>query len=213
MKYPKIQSLWKRDMKNDGAIIEGAYSRSEFRNIKEWAVTEKLDGTNIRLEYSNEDFCYGYSLKFKGRTDKAQIPSGLKEHLERTFPLEKVRKMFMGAHLITLFGEGIGPKIQKGGELYCDSYNFVCFDAYIDGWWLRYESLAELLAPFCIPVVPRIGIMKLPEIIEYVKSFPYSIQSQYPKRMEGIVARSHPLVLYRNSSPVIFKLKAHDYQS
>ena len=31
--------------------------------------------------------------------------------------------------------------------------------------------------------------------------------------MEGIVARSHPLMLFRNGNPVMFKLKAIDYKN
>ena len=47
MKYPKINTLWKRDIK--GNIIDGEFSCLEFVNIKNWYITEKIDGTNVRV--------------------------------------------------------------------------------------------------------------------------------------------------------------------
>jgi len=49
MKYPKINTIWKRDESNKFKIIEGDFSKQEFANIKNWQITEKIDGTNIRL--------------------------------------------------------------------------------------------------------------------------------------------------------------------
>ena len=50
MIYPKINTIWKRDEK--GYILEGDYSAEEFKNIKEWDVSEKIDGMNMRVLYS-----------------------------------------------------------------------------------------------------------------------------------------------------------------
>ena len=44
MKYPKMQTLWKRNEK--GLIQEGEYSLPEFYQIKKWIVYEKLHGTS-----------------------------------------------------------------------------------------------------------------------------------------------------------------------
>ena len=50
MKYPKINTLFKRDEKNH--IILDAFTTPEFEYLKnnEWECTEKIDGTNIRIE-------------------------------------------------------------------------------------------------------------------------------------------------------------------
>lgn len=47
--YHKINTLFKRDEKN--LIIEGDYSCPEFAYLaeNEWTWTEKVDGTNIRV--------------------------------------------------------------------------------------------------------------------------------------------------------------------
>lgn len=43
-KYPKINTLWKRDEKNRFNTIEGDLSQEEFGNIKNWHITEKIHG-------------------------------------------------------------------------------------------------------------------------------------------------------------------------
>lgn len=88
--YPKMQSLWKRDMNNDGIIIEGSYSKEEFRNIAYWHVTEKIDGMNIRIIYNSKN----KTLEFRGRTDRAILPVDLLNHLKTKFTLSKFQKIF-----------------------------------------------------------------------------------------------------------------------
>lgn len=49
MKYPKINTLWKREEEaNKSRIIIGEYALEECGLIKKWQVQEKIDGTNIR---------------------------------------------------------------------------------------------------------------------------------------------------------------------
>lgn len=127
MKYPKINTIWKRDEKNKFKIIEGNYSKIEFANIKKWNITEKIDGTNIRIIYKNGIVLFG------GRTDNAQIPAHLYEFLQTTFSSSIMNEVFGDADVI-LFGEGYGPKIQKGGGLYRNGAGFILFDAYIGEW-------------------------------------------------------------------------------
>ena len=66
--YPKIQTLWKRD-KEMGKVIEGELSKPEFDNIKNWLVTEKIDGTNIRIIFKTypPKEALEPSVEFKGR--------------------------------------------------------------------------------------------------------------------------------------------------
>jgi len=86
-KYPKIQTVFKRDMSNKGRIIEGEYSLPELEYLKnnEWVFTEKVDGTNIRVKWER-----GIGRIFGGRTDNAQIPAILITRLEELFSLEKL---------------------------------------------------------------------------------------------------------------------------
>ena len=205
MQYPKINTIWKRDENNKFRIIEGDYSKIEFTAIKKWNITEKIDGTNIRVIYKNGIVSFG------GRTDNAQIPAHLYEYLQRTFTLPIMLEVFGDADVV-LFGEGYGPKIQKGGGLYRKDVGFILFDAYIDGWWVLRNSIEDISDKIGIHYVPLIGTMKINEAVEYVQSKPNSIIANEPKIMEGIVARSTPLLLFRDGNPLMWKLKVRDYK-
>lgn len=218
MKYPKINTIWKRDPNNKNHIIEGDFSMPEFENIKNWHITEKVDGTNIRISFNDG------IVKFDGKTDNAQIPAHLMNALIPMFKPWKFIAAFSkttentdGSTVTTipqriiLYGEGYGIKIQNGG-LYRPDAGFILFDVFVDGMWLTRESVEDIGQKFDIPVVPTIGIMTCEEAINFVKSKPASKCALKERVAEGIVARSHPLVLFRNGSPVMFKIKVKDYQ-
>ncbi len=96
MNYPKINTIWKRDESNQHNIIEGDLSCPEFDNIKLWHATEKIHGTNIRVIYdiktpsANEHDW----ISFRGKTDDAMIAPSLLSYLQKTFPLEKFKRLF-----------------------------------------------------------------------------------------------------------------------
>lgn len=82
------------------------------------------------------------------------------------------------------------------------------------------ENIANQLS---IEYVPVLGIHTITEIVTMVK---YKLPSdlaikvynhKFTKQihntvMEGIVARSFPLVLFRKGNPLMFKLKVKDYE-
>lgn len=209
MQYPKIDTIWKRDENNKYRIIEGVYSKEEFMNIQKWLVTEKIDGTNIRIIFNGE------TVEFRGRTDKAEIPKFLLLYLQSKFTIELLKSVFPEAqpitHPVVLFGEGYGGRIQKVGKKYREESAFILFDVWVNGWWLNNDSLNNIAMQLGIPRVPIIGIMTAREAIEYVKSYPKSEAAREDLSGEGIVARSHPLVLFRNGDPLMWKLKSKDY--
>ena len=80
MHYPKINSLWKRELDTGRKyLIADEYACEEFKNIKTWRVTEKIDGTNIRIIYRDG------VVSMRGRTDDAQIPPKLLTFLQANF--------------------------------------------------------------------------------------------------------------------------------
>lgn len=202
MKYPKINTIWKRDENNKMNIIEGDFSCPEFDAIKKWHITEKIDGINIRVLYNGEE------PRFYGRTDKAQIPPFLLDYLKGKFTRELLKEARNG---VELFGEGYGNKIQSVGKKYRDDNSFILFDAIIEGWWLEPEKVKILAKDLGIDYVPELGIRTKEEVISLVESgFPSSVSKQN-LNAEGIVARSHPLMLFRNGEPIMWKLKTKDY--
>lgn len=217
--YQKIQTLFKRDERN--IIIPDQFTYPEFEVLKDlkWECTEKIDGTNIRIELTSsgnpED---GIIMSFKGRTDKAVIP----EHL-----LTKLNWLFDREHLmevlnitdetqdcnITLYGEGYGAKIQKGGNYISNDVNFILFDVKIGKWWLDRESIKDIANKLGISAVPLMGYMTIPEAIEYVKEgFKSTIAENKDYDAEGLVLKAPCGLLKRDGERLITKIKTVDFR-
>lgn len=221
MQYWKINTIWKRDHETN-RVIEGEYSCPEFEVINRWRCFEKIDGTNIRIEWNWERtenpegqfFTGDLNLQFKGRTDAAMIPPHLLAYLQKTFTKEKMAAQFPPdkAPNGVLFGEGYGPKIQACGGLYADSVGFVLFDVVVGQWILQVEDVKNMAKSLEIPFVPDFGIKSTAEAIDFVKSNPISQFSKYPQMMEGIVCIPEPLMLFRNRTPIKMKLKCKDFR-
>lgn len=197
--YHKIQTLFKRDMDGSitgkkGKMMEGEWTTPELEYLagNEWEFTEKVDGTNIRIQlvrvpgdtHNSGDIV---SAKYVGRTDNAVIPKPLLEHLEATFPTLPVwrRDLSQPPHSqrwmqlvnfmrendldkIILFGEGYGPKIQGGGK-YREDVSFVLFDVKIGNFYLSRDNVNDIASKLGIESVPVIGRGTLYQAINYVK--------------------------------------------
>jgi len=223
-KYPKIQSIFKRDPENNyKTFLDGQYSEPEFavlRNL-EWEWTEKIDGTNVRVEvgknFPNEDLC----AIFKGRTDNAQMPTFLLTHLQTTFSPQGLGTAFASeipeGELpdITLYGEGYGAKIQKRGGLYIpDGVGFILFDVRVGNIWLKYDAVRDIADKLGVPTVPRIGWGTLDAAVRYVRHDGFMSQvSALEKPAEGLVLRAPCGLLTRMGKRIITKVKAKDFET
>lgn len=85
------------------------------------------------------------------------------------------------------------------------------FDVFINGWWMEQNSVQEFAHQLDIPWVPTLGLMTESEIIEYVKSKPLSFCSEDKQVMEGIVARTEPVLVRRSGEPLMMKLKCKEF--
>lgn len=69
--YPKTENLFERDDATKKLIV-GQYRNPWVPQIKDWLVTEKIDGTNVRLMlWGGPD---GFTAEFRGRSDVASLP-------------------------------------------------------------------------------------------------------------------------------------------
>lgn len=208
------------------ALIPGDYACLEFGAIKNWRVCEKIDGMNIRIMWEDVPKLNMPGITFAGKTSNAQIPATLFKCLQETFTIDKMKQVFPPKEIeskgvyypkVILFGEGYGPKIQACGSCYRKDPGFILFDVWCDGWWLKHEDVKMIADKLAIPMVPDLGIMCEEKIMEYVKSKPPSYAVLVPQilerclDMEGIVARSEPLMLFRNGNPIMWKLKTRDF--
>lgn len=206
-KYPKIQTVFKRDMSNKGRIIEGEFALNEFEYLKDnkWLFTEKVDGTNIRIEWRR-----GCKLNIGGRTDNAQIPAFLYSKLQEILPVEKFESQIDKTDVLCLYGEGFGARIQKGGDKYCpDDVGFVLFDVLVDEWWLQREVVAEIALSLNIPIVPIRGSGKLLGGVELVRRGLLSTWGAFPA--EGLVMRPLVELQRRNGERILAKIKHKDF--
>ena len=217
--YQKIQTLFKRDERN--IIIPDQFTYPEFEVLKDlkWECTEKIDGTNIRIELESsgnpED---GIIMSFKGRTDKAVIPEHLLTKLNWLFDRERLMEVLNITDEtqdcnITLYGEGYGAKIQKGGNYISNDVNFILFDVKIGKWWLDRESIKDIANKLGISAVPLMGYMTIPEAIEYVKKgFKSTIAENKDYDAEGLVLKTPCGLLKRDGERLITKIKTVDFR-
>ena len=209
-KYHKIQTVFKRDMSNKGRIIEGEYSLPEFEYLKnnKWVFTEKVDGTNIRIDWRRSE-----GRIFGGKTDNAQIPASLIQRLEYLFTSEKLDNAIKteDADFLTLYGEGYGARIQKGGGNYNPTgVDFVLFDVMVGGWWLKREDVVNVAESLGIKIVPIVGIGTLQDGIELVRNGLDSLWGNFPA--EGIVMKPEVELKTRAGTRIITKIKHKDFK-
>lgn len=206
--YHKINTVFKRDMENNGKSLRiGDYSTPEFEYLKDnlWEWTEKVDGTCIRIMIGDGKVSFG------GKTDNAQIPANLVEQLRLKFDpqVELLNETFpLGA---CLYGEGCGPKIQKGGGNYGPKPQFVLFDVLVGPWWLSRKDVSDLATKFAVADVPVIGEGTLHDLVDFISAG--SMKSQWGDfEAEGVVARPKVEMFTRAGHRIITKLKLRDFR-
>ena len=153
-------------------------------------------------------------MSFGGRTDNAQIPAHLVNRLNELFGGETNAQLFeqkFGETEITLYGEGYGAKIQKGGGLYkSDGVDFILFDARVGDLWLNRYSVEDIGEAFGIDVVPIVLRGDIDDAVKFVKSNPMSTIGT--NMMEGLVGRPMEELRDRRGNRVIVKLKVRDFE-
>lgn len=205
--YHKIQTVYKRDPETKyRTLLEGQFSTPELEFLAEndWSFTEKIDGTNIRIDFTEDGF-----LSFGGRTDRAMIPALLANRLNEIFlPIQDImaNKFPKG---VTLYGEGYGAGIQKGGENYSLKQDFILFDVLIDNTWLNRVSVGEISLDLGLVSVPLLATGTLSEMVEHARD---GIRSTFGDfQAEGIVARPACEITARNGDRIITKIKCKDF--
>lgn len=244
--FPKIDTLFER--KEDFTVDTTKIRRPEFSIPYTWVVTEKIDGTNCRVsletEHQYEDGIGvdKWVVRFRGRTENSQIPTFLLDHLQNTFTLEKMQNLWRDdeKYPITLYGEGYGAKIQKGGGNYRKDgdVSFRLFDVLIGGFWLSRENVEDIAEQLDIEAVPLLskvallygdnfslyhchhGIKKIgftkEEIVALVmgdgfKSRVANEEGVPGIKAEGIVAFTEPKLYNNAGKRLTFKLKTKDF--
>lgn len=215
MEYPKIETLFNRNPEDMKRVVVGDLRKQEFGLVDKWFVTEKVDGTNVRVMLAWDD---GQPfVRFGGRTGAAQMPVVLLDYLTAAFPVERVAASFDEGTTAILFGEGYGPKIQKGGGLYRADVSFRLFDVAVIGdqrtWWLLWNNVTD--------IAEKIGVNTVPVLGDGISTEAAIALAELPSRTalhdggegcvhEGVVARTDPTLFMRDGSRLVWKLKGRD---
>ena len=201
--YHKIQTVFSRDPDNHyKTLLEDDWSKPEFGYLRHalWEFTEKVDGMNIRIDY------WGGDITYAGRTDNAQIPAPLLERLLEIGDTMYECDAISGP--VTLYGEGFGGKIQKGGAY--GEQDFMLFDVLAKGYWLDRVAIQGIAIGLGIQYAPVVGFGDLYQGIKIVKDGFDSVFGERPQA-EGLVMRPATELKNRYSERVITKIKCKDF--
>lgn len=213
-KYPKINSIWKRDMESKKKEFMDEYSDPYFEYLRnvEWIGTEKIDGTNIRIFIDDE------CSKIGGRTDKAVLPIGIiKWYQSNAKRFTLVDGLFKECNVI-LYGEGYGEKIQGCGADYLKGENsFILFDVALVSSegnfvrWLRREEVEVIACIYDLKIVPIISRGSLKELEDLtIKGFQSKITDE-KLIAEGLVCTPLLQLYSKYVERIIVKMKHKDY--
>lgn len=216
--YGHIDTIWKRDMSdgpNKGIIIPGEFANDELQYLStnEWVGTEKVDGTNIRIELSPR------IMMINGKTDAAIIPPKLQAKFAEMFLGDAGRTGAIVAQFhdawaredqVVLYCEGFGAGIQKGGGNYDPAgVRFCLFDVRVGEWWLKRPAVEQIADNLRLEVAPVIFRGSLWDAhIQTSMGF----TSQWGNfTAEGMVMTPSIPLLKRNGDRILTKIKYKDY--
>lgn len=229
----KIKNLFPRVKPDNKFIDTSQYSDPIFGMVKNWVVTEKIDGMNIRVHANqNGDFLIG------GKSDRANLANDLVENIESELlegwiydeederedalndaVLSRLAELGYEGYNVTLFGEGYGPGIQ-GGDYYRDDKGFILYDARFskdDGrsFYAPFEDVKAIGEALNISVVRSFELQDANMIYLWMREtvseyWETEFEEGDGYECEGIVA--YPaLPLYDSfGERVVFKLKCKD---
>lgn len=235
--YPKTENLYARD--DETHKLTGAFRRTDFGQVDRWLVTEKIDGTNIRLVYQAARPGEPGRFEVLGRTDAATLPKGFQEEALTDVDFDRMAAALAAideggkAGAMVVYGEGYGPGIQKGGGDYTPKKSLRVFDVvtylvsedgeFSRGLWRTWEDVERVAGALGVETAPVLGTgWPTQDIVDFVRSEPYSRTALEDKgvveyeeaaglrTIEGVVARTDPYLFDYRGNRVLWKLKGHD---
>lgn len=209
--YQKISTLYKFDGVTKKYTNEISSPEVDYLKDLPWLAAEKLDGSNIRVEYD------GHRVSWSGRTDNSNLPKEIEELLQKTFgDSEVIFEQNFGDKQVMLFMECYGGKIQGG--VYGGSERLIGFDVMINGMYLDKRCIASIFEYFNVETVEFFEVESLTKLIDIVKN---NIKSgvkdmsdhaaeDRPTEKEGYVCVPAVRLLNAKGERIIVKVKYRD---
>lgn len=214
--YHKIQTVFYRDMENNSKyLVPGRWATPEFEYLQnvQWECEEKIDGTNVRVIFD------GLTIDVRGKTDDATLHPTLVKNVRALFnDINLLNEVFPNLQeekqTVCLYGEGFGPKIQKGGGNYTKTgiikdMSYILFDIRIGNWWLQRQDVRNIAQRLHLLYTPVVYRGTLNQCIAFAEAGYLSTFGDF--MAEGVIAR--PLVELKNrrADRIITKIKYKDF--
>ena len=214
--------------------IDGTNMRIEVTKRPIYNKIEEPRESNDYADHGDTIVGVAFAVRIAGKTDNAQIPKNLLKHMQEKFPDEKVLaalglKEYIPVeewesehnwldyeqipNIYTIYGEGYGMGIQKGGNYIKNGNEFIVFDVKVNDIYLLVNARNDIANKLGAPIVPFIGYFTLDEAIEYVrKGFKSTIAENKDYMAEGLVLRPAFGLKNRMGKRLIVKVKYEDFQ-
>jgi len=213
-KYEKFSSPFKKDEK-----FMNTEELSQQLPKGKWILTEKIDGTNIRIILTKPDE-EGERIIHIGSRKLILNPSdkGSKVYLDclEDVNLNKIKEYFKDVNsIVVIYGEGYGAGVQKGG-IYSSKKRFRVFDIRIGKAYQDFNYVQKVCVDNQMNLVPIFGdvdTIHFNGCIEDLKNFNNTlIKEGVGGKPEGLVYKFEPVLLNKYGERLIFKSKFKDYK-
>ena len=205
IEYQKIETLFKFNNETKKFVKEFYNPIVEYLKNNEWLVSEKIDGTNIRVHWD------GYRVEWSGRTDKSQLPKELSDLLQEIFgESEIIFEQTFGEKDVLLFMEGYGGKIQGG--LYGGKERLIGFDIMVNNIYLDKNTIKDIFDKFNVETIKFWKVKNLDEAINYTINYTESSEHCETRQneIEGLVCVPLMRIYDHQGKRIIIKIKKKD---
>lgn len=233
---------WRAEIK-----IDGTNMRIEV--VKTPVYKEDIEN-NIEVIQTDEVIAIHFDVVYKGKTDNAQIPPKMLKFMQDNFPEDKVLSA-LGLEkeipidkwidhkwteddgvtpnyaaipdFYTIYGEGFGLGIQKGGNYIKDGVDFRVFDVKVtckyhkgnmkvDEIYLNTDARDDIANKLGAKIVPFYGYLTIDEAVDIVrKGIVTGMWANENIVEEGLVLRTDCGLLNRQGKRLIVKVKTEDF--
>lgn len=203
--YQKIETLYRFDNVSKKYTHEFYNPIINYLKDCSWIVSEKIDGTNIRVHWD------GHRVEWSGRTDASQLPKEVESLLQETFgESEIIFEQNFGEKEVFLFMECYGGKIQGG--LYGGKERLIGFDVMIGDTYLDKMIIKDIFDKFGVETVEFRVVPNLQVAIDYVMNYaePSEHCDDKYNEIEGLVCVPAVRLYDHQGKRIIVKIKKKD---
>jgi Rnl2 family RNA ligase len=210
--------------------IDNSYREKTLFKIKTvvpsdevWIVTEKLHGVNFSIWYDGHEIKYARRSGFIKENENFYNYDIIKNRYETM--VEGLYEYNDHINELVLYGELIGgsyphPNVEKlniktiqKGVFYTNTIDFVIFDIMVNGKYLSYYEMNDLLWATQFKTVPYLFSGTLKDCLEYpndnvsIMCKQYDLPSISDNICEGVVIKPNKPLFFNNESRIILKNK------